>query len=238
MTFLSFIRDGLGAMFQGSKFYWGWLGLLHVFIVIGLAFYSQQLQQGVIITGMSDQVSWGFYIANFTFMLGIASSVILLLIPAYLFGREDVKQVVLIGQAMAVAAVLTAMLLVIVDLGRPDRMLHLLPFIGKFNLPQSMLAWDVVSLNGFLCLNLLIPFYILYRRYQGKPASIKHVLPFIILGNFHDHGGSIVIRHQQWTAVVAYPFIGTTVAGVCICNRAGIINNCSAVPAPLLAISG
>jgi len=184
MTFLSFIRDGLGAMFQGSKFYWGWLGLLHVFIVIGLAFYSQQLQQGVIITGMSDQVSWGFYIANFTFMLGIASSVILLLIPAYLFGREDVKQVVLIGQAMAVAAVLTAMLLVIVDLGRPDRMLHLLPFIGKFNLPQSMLAWDVVSLNGFLCLNLLIPFYILYRRYQGKPASIKHVLPFIILTIF------------------------------------------------------
>jgi len=133
---------------------------------------------------MSDQVSWGFYIANFTFMLGIASSVILLLIPAYLFGREDVKQVVLIGQAMAVAAVLTAMLLVIVDLGRPDRMLHLLPFIGKFNLPQSMLAWDVVSLNGFLCLNLLIPFYILYRRYQGKQASIKHVLPFIILTIF------------------------------------------------------
>ena len=181
MTFLRFIRDGLGAMFQGSKFYWGWLGLLLVFIVIGLASYSQQLQQGVVITGMSDQVSWGFYIANFTFMLGIASAVILLLIPAYLFGREDVKQVILIGQALAVATVLTAMLLVIVDLGRPDRMWHLLPLIGKFNLPQSMLAWDVVSLNGFLFLNLLIPFYILFRQYQGKPASHKHILPFIIL---------------------------------------------------------
>ena len=184
MTILRFIREGLTAMLQGDKYYWGWLGLLLVFIIIGLAFYSQQLQQGVVITGMSDQVSWGFYIANFTFMLGIASAVILLLIPAYLFGREDVKQVILIGQALAVATVLTAMLLVIVDLGRPDRLWHLLPVIGKFNLPQSMLAWDVVSLNGFLFLNLLIPFYILYRQYQGKPASIKHVLPFIILTIF------------------------------------------------------
>jgi Ni/Fe-hydrogenase subunit HybB-like protein len=181
MTFIRFIRAGLGAMVQGSKFYWGWLGLLLVLIVIGIAFYAQQLQQGVVITGMSDQVSWGFYIANFTFMLGIAVAVILLIIPAYLFGREDVKQVVLIGQAIAFAAVLTAMLLVIVDLGRPDRMWHLLPFIGKFNLPQSMLAWDVVSLNGFLLLNLLLPFFILYRQYQGKPALPKRYFPFIVL---------------------------------------------------------
>jgi Ni/Fe-hydrogenase subunit HybB-like protein len=181
MTFLRFIRAGLGAMFQGNKFYWSWLGLLLALFVTGLVFYSQQLQQGVIITGMSDQVSWGFYIANFTFMLGIASSIILLLIPAYLFGRKDVKQVVLIGQAMAVSAVLTAMLLVIVDLGRPDRMWHLLPFIGKFNLPQSMLAWDVVSLNGFLLLNLLIPFYLLFSQYQGKPAVLKYYFPFIVL---------------------------------------------------------
>jgi len=181
MTFFRFIRTGLVAMFQGSKFYWAWLGLLLALIIIGIAFYAQQLQQGVVITGMSDQVSWGFYIANFTFMLGIASAVILLLIPAYLFGREDIKQVVLIGQAMAVAAVLTAMLLVIIDLGRPDRMWHLLPFIGKFNLPQSMLAWDVVSLNGFLLLNLLLPFYILYRQYQGKPALPEQYFPFIVL---------------------------------------------------------
>ena len=181
MTLLRFIRAGLVAMVQGSKFYWAWLGLLLALIVIGIAFYAQQVQQGVVITGMSDQVSWGFYIANFTFMLGIAAAVILLLIPAYLFGRDDVKQVVLIGQAMAAAAVLTAMLLVIVDLGRPDRMWHLLPFIGKFNLPQSMLAWDVVSLNGFLLLNLLLPFYILYRQYQGKPVLPKQYFPFIVL---------------------------------------------------------
>ena len=142
MTLLRFIRTGLGAMLQGGRLYWGWLGLLFMLIAIGCGFYLQQLQQGVVVTGLSDQVSWGFYIANFTFMLGIAAAVILLLIPAYLFNREDFNQVTLIGQTIAVAAVLTAMLLVIVDLGRPDRIWHLLPFIGKFNLPQSMLAWE------------------------------------------------------------------------------------------------
>jgi len=181
MTFLHFIRDGVGAMFQGGKYYRGWLVLLLILIIIGAGFYLQQLQHGIVITGMSDQVSWGFYIANFTFMLGIAAAVMLLLIPAYLFGREDVRHVVLIGHAMAVAAVFTAMLLVIVDLGRPDRMWHLLPLLGDINLPQSMLAWDMVSLNGFLLLNLIIPFYILYRHYQGKPALLKHYLPFIVL---------------------------------------------------------
>ena len=181
MMFLHFIRDGVGAMFQGGKYYRSWLVLLLILIAIGAGFYLQQLQQGIVITGMSDQVSWGFYIANFTFMLGIAAAVMLLLIPAYLFGREDVRHVVLIGHAMAVAAVFTAMLLVIVDLGRPDRMWHLLPLFGDINLPQSMLAWDVVSLNGFLLLNLITPFYILYRHYQGKPALPKHYLPVIVL---------------------------------------------------------
>lgn len=181
MIFLRFVRTGIAAMFHGSKFYWSWLGLLLTLIAIGAGYYVQQLQQGIVITGMSDQVSWGFYIANFTFMLGIAAAIILLLIPAYLFDREDVKPVVLVGHAIAVAAVFTAMLLVIVDLGRPDRMWHLLPLLGKFNLPQSMLAWDVVSLNGFLLLNLLIPFYMLYRHYQGKQVTLKHIFPFIML---------------------------------------------------------
>jgi molybdopterin-containing oxidoreductase family membrane subunit len=133
---------------------------------------------------MSDQVSWGFYIANFTFMVGIAAASVLLVIPAYLFHRDDVKQVVLIGEALAVAAVITAILLVVVDLARPDRLWHLLPFIGRFNFPQSMLAWDVVVLSGYLVLNLLIPFYILYRHYRGQQPSLKSYFPFVVITIF------------------------------------------------------
>lgn len=184
MQLLRFFRDGMRAMFQGGVLYRAWLLLLLALTVVGCVYYVGQLQQGLIITGMSDQVSWGFYIANFTFMVGIAAAAVLLVIPAYLFHREDVKQVVLIGEAMAVAAVITAILLVVVDLARPDRFWHIIPFIGKFNLPHSMLAWDVVVLYGYLFLNLLIPFYILYQHYRGKQPSLKGYFPFVVITIF------------------------------------------------------
>jgi molybdopterin-containing oxidoreductase family membrane subunit len=184
MTLLAFFRDGLRAMFQGGRMYHLWLLFLTALIIIGTAYYIIQLRDGLIITGMSDQVSWGFYIANFTFMVGIAAASVLLVIPSYIFHREDVKQVVIIGEALAVAAVITAILLVVVDLARPDRFWHIIPFIGKFNLPYSLLAWDVVVLYGYLFLNLLIPFYILFKHYRGQEPSLKHYFPFIVIAIF------------------------------------------------------
>jgi molybdopterin-containing oxidoreductase family membrane subunit len=184
MALYGFFRDALRAMFHGGGLYRLWLLLLFALIVVGARYYIAQLQQGLIITGMSDQVSWGFYIANFTFMVGIAASAVLLVVPAYIFHRDDVKQVVLVGEAMAVAAVVTAMLLVVVDVARPDRLWHMIPFVGKFNLPQSLLAWDVVVLSGYLCLNLLIPFYILYRHYRGREPSLRHYFPFVVITIF------------------------------------------------------
>lgn len=184
MTILSFFRDGLHGMFQGGRGYKTWLLILFGLILIGTGYYILQLKEGLVITGMSDQVSWGFYIANFTFMVGIAAASVLLVIPSYIFHRQDVKKVVLIGEAMAVAAVITAILLVVVDLARPDRFWHIIPFIGKFNLPMSLLAWDVVVLYGYLFLNLLIPFYILFKHYRGQEPSLKHYFPFIVITIF------------------------------------------------------
>jgi len=57
---------------------------------------------------------------------------------------------------------------VAVDLGRPERLWHMMPGLGRLHLPASLLAWDVVVLTGYLLLNLLIPFYILFSRYQGR----------------------------------------------------------------------
>jgi Ni/Fe-hydrogenase subunit HybB-like protein len=184
VTLLKFIGDGMRSTLRGGPLYRGWLLLLGGLIAAGSWYYALQLREGLVITGMSDQVAWGFYIANFTFMVGIAAAAVLLVIPAYLFRREDVRQVVLLGEAMAVAAVVTALLLVVVDLARPDRFWHILPFIGRFNFPMSLMAWDVVVLFGYLFLNMLIPLYILYRHYRGLDAPTNRYYPFIVLTIF------------------------------------------------------
>jgi molybdopterin-containing oxidoreductase family membrane subunit len=181
---LAFIRDGVWSMFRGGRGYWLWLGFLSALIVAGALAYGVQLRDGLIVTGMSDQVSWGFYIANFAFLVGIAAAAVLLVIPAYIFHRKDIKSVVLIGEGLAVAAVLSAMLFVIVDLGRPDRALHMLPVIGSLNFPQSMLAWDVLVLNGYLVLNLAIPFYVHYCHYQGREPNPRAYFPFVVVAIF------------------------------------------------------
>ena len=141
---LRFTLDAIRELFRGSRLYATWLLLLVFLFAQGVFFYSQQLQLGLVVTGMSDQVSWGLYIANFAFFVGIAAAAVLLVIPAYIFHREDVKQVVLLGEGLAVAAVTVAIMFVLADLGRPDRIWHMLPYIGRFNFPDSVLAWDVL----------------------------------------------------------------------------------------------
>ncbi|MDH4041390.1 MAG: polysulfide reductase NrfD, partial [Gammaproteobacteria bacterium] len=170
---IKFLFDAFRAMFSGSRSYWIWLLFLCAIIFIGGLNYVQQLQTGLVVTGMSDQVSWGFYISNFAFLVGIAAAAVLLVIPAYIFERKDVKGVVLMGEGIAVAAVVMAMLFVLVDLGRPERVWHMIPVLGRFNFPLSLLAWDVVVLSGYLVLNLAIPFYILYSKYRGGEPDLR-----------------------------------------------------------------
>nr|NIP70788.1 polysulfide reductase [Planctomycetales bacterium] len=154
MAVIHFIFDGVREMLRGPREYWMWLLGLSVVILFGAWQYSTQLTSGLVVTGMSDQVSWGFYISNFAFLVGIAAAAVLLVIPAYIFDRKDIKDVVLVGEGMAVAAVTMAVMFVIADLGRPDRLWHLIPGIGRFHWPTSLLAWDVLVLNVYLLLNL------------------------------------------------------------------------------------
>jgi molybdopterin-containing oxidoreductase family membrane subunit len=92
--------------------------------------------------------------------------------------------VVLVGEGMAVAAVTMAIMFVIADLGRPDRLWHMIPVIGRLNFPVSLLAWDVIVLSGYLVLNLVIPFYLLYYRYRGKEPSFRLYFPFVVIAMF------------------------------------------------------
>ena len=78
---------------KGSRLYRGWLALLLVAIAVGLVFYWKQLSTGLGITGMGRDVSWGLYIANFTFFVGIAASAVVLLLPYYLHNQKAFARV-------------------------------------------------------------------------------------------------------------------------------------------------
>ena len=184
MIALRFVADGLREMSRGGPAYWRWLALLAALFAFGLFCYAGQLDRGLVVTGMSDQVSWGFYISNFAFLVGIAAAAVLLVIPAYLFHRADVKAVVLLGEGLAVAAVLCAMLFVTVDLGRPERVWHMFPVIGRFNWPMSLLAWDILVLSGYLALNLGLPTYVHYCHYRNREPVLRRYFPVVVLAMF------------------------------------------------------
>jgi len=135
----------------------------------------------MILTNMGDHVSWGLYIANFTFCVGLAAGGVMMVIPAYLYDDEEMHHLVIIGEAVAVAAILMSTLSVVVDLGRPDRFWHLIPIIGKFNWPMSMLTWDIIVLNGYLLINLHIVGYLLYMQYLGRRPDPVWYVPFVFL---------------------------------------------------------
>jgi Ni/Fe-hydrogenase subunit HybB-like protein len=181
MAIPGFVSALARRLFIGPPAYYAWMGVLTILAVLGVTAYVKQLSQGLIVTGMTSYVSWGFYIGNFTFLVGVAAAAVLLIIPAYLYDFGPIKDIVIVGEALAVSALLMCMMFVTADLGRPDRIWHLLPGLGILNLPRSMLGWDIVVLNGYLLLNLIIPGYILWQAYHEKPANMKFLLPFILL---------------------------------------------------------
>jgi Ni/Fe-hydrogenase subunit HybB-like protein len=184
MDFLRFLRGALGAATTGGRTYHLWMGVLTFIIMVGGYAYSVQLREGLIVTGMSDHVSWGLYISNFTFLVGLAAAAVMLVLPAYVLKDVDFSRAVLIGEGVAVAALTMCLCFVVVDLGGPQNMWHLVPVLGYFNWPRSMLAWDVLVLNGYLALNLLIPLYILYQHYHGREPQRRKYVPFVYLSVF------------------------------------------------------
>ena len=167
--------------FVGDWRYYTWMGLLTVICLLGLNAYAKQFAHGLIVTGMSDEVSWGVYIANFTFLVGVAAAAVMMVIPVYIYGNEEMHDLVIFGELLAVAAIFMCLAFVTVDLGRPDRFWHLIPGIGQFNFPASMLSWDVLVLNGYLVLNVHICGYLLYCRYQGKKPAKWFYIPFVFI---------------------------------------------------------
>ncbi len=177
-TYLTFLYRCFRLSFVGDRRYYAWMFLLTVFVLLGINAYCKQLVHGLATTGMTDQVSWGFYIANFTFLVGMAAAAVMLVIPVYIYRNRELHDLVIFGELFAVAAIIMAMLFVTVDLGRPDRFHHLLM---RFNFPISMLTWDVLVLNGYLLLNLHICGYLIYCAYRRRAPSKAFYIPFVFV---------------------------------------------------------
>ncbi|MBE0576496.1 MAG: polysulfide reductase NrfD [Desulfuromonadales bacterium] len=177
----NFYKGTIAVTVRGSAAYYCWVAFLLALMVIGVITYIVQLNDGLIITNMRDQVSWGFYISNFTFLVGVAAAAVLLVIPAYVYHWKPIKEIALLGELLAISAIIMCLLFVTADLGRPDRFWHLIPFVGILNFPQSLLAWDVMVLNLYLTLNLVIAVYYLYNLYYKRVPNKNFMTPLLLL---------------------------------------------------------
>ena len=180
----SFVRDSIKWNLSGGLGYQIYLCVLVAFMVLGIYAYFVQFKLGLAVTNMSDIVSWGFYIANFTFLVGVAAAAVMLILPSYIYKDKDLHKVVIIGEVVAVGALVMSMTFVFVDLGGPLKAWHLIPGIGLFNWPSSLLTWDILVLNGYLALNLMVPGYILFCHYNNEEPDEKKYRPFIFISIF------------------------------------------------------
>ncbi len=181
MRFFQFVVDFLRAGFTGGILFWSWMLFLAFFIMLwGYGEYVQ-IANGMIVTNLNDQVSWGFYLANFVFMVGVAAAAVTVVFPAYVYKHKELHRIVVLGEMIAIAAVVMCLLFVVAHMGRPDRLWHIFPVIGIFNWPHAMLTWDVIVLSGYLLLNIVGGFYYLYKKYAGTEVNKAFYLPIVYI---------------------------------------------------------
>jgi Ni/Fe-hydrogenase subunit HybB-like protein len=200
----------------GSRKYWIWIVVLLAIIGIGFLNYLSQLKNGLGITGMSRDVSWGFYIAQFTFLVGVAASAVMLVIPYYLHNYKKYSKIVILGEFLAVSSVVMCMLFILVDMGQPMRVMNVI-IHPTFH---SVMFWDAMVLTGYLLLNIVIGWTTLAAERKGVPSP-KWVKPLIYLSipwaiSIHTvtaflYAG-LPARHLWLTAIMAARFLSSAFA--------------------------
>jgi molybdopterin-containing oxidoreductase family membrane subunit len=160
---------------KGDKKYWGWVIALLAVIGVAFAVYLKQLDFGLGITGMSRDVSWGFYIAQFTFLVGVAAGGVMVVLPRYLHDYKAFGRITILGEFLAIAAVVMCLLFIIADLGQPMRAFNVI----LYPTPGSVLFWDMIVLNGYLLLNIVIGWNVLEAE-RNNIHYAKWVKPLII----------------------------------------------------------
>ena len=201
----------------GGRRYWVWVCFLLSLIGVGFLAYLYQFQNGLGVTGMSRDVSWGLYIGQFTFLVGVAASGVMVVLPYYLHDYKKFGRLTILGEFLAIAAVIMCMLFIFVDLGQPLRVLNVIlhPTLN------SVMFYDMLVLSGYLFLNLLIGWTVLGAERKEVPPP-KWVKPFIILSiawapSIHTVTAFLYAgipgRHFWLTAILAARFLASAFAG-------------------------
>ena len=201
---------------SGGKAYWGWIWFLLVFIGIGFVCYLYQFNEGLRITGLGRDVSWGFYIAQFTFLVGVAASAVMLVLPYYLHDVHDFGKITILGEFLAIASVTMCILFITVDLGYPMRILNVM----LYPTPNSILFWDMIVLNGYLFLNIFIGWNVLNaeRKAIAPPKWVRPLIYISIPWAVSIHTVTAFLyaglpgRHYWLTAIMAVRFLGSAFA--------------------------
>ncbi|NMW18333.1 MAG: polysulfide reductase NrfD [Chlorobiaceae bacterium] len=201
---------------KGNRNYWIWISFLVLVIASGLSAYSQQRWFGLTVTGMGRDVSWGLYIAQFTFLVGVAASAVMVVLPYYLHNYKAFGKIVIIGEFLAVSATLMCLLFILADMGRPDRVLNVMLYPS----PHSMVFWDVMVLNGYFIINLVSGWTVLGAERKGipPPAWVKPVIYLSIPWAVSIHTVTAFLyaglpgRHLWLTAVLAPRFLASAFA--------------------------
>lgn len=198
---------------EGSKRYWTWLIILAAISGIGTLYYLKQLQYGLGLTGLSRDVSWGLYIGQFTFLVGVAASAVMVVLPYYLHNYKVFGKITILGEFLAIPSVIMCLLFIFVDMGQPMRILNVL----LHPTPRSVLFWDSVVLSGYLFLNLLVGWTVLHAEKKEIPPP-KWIKPFIYLAiiwapSIHTVTAFIYAglpgRHFWLTAIMAARFLAS-----------------------------
>ncbi len=201
---------------KGNQGYWGWLVFLLVLMGIGLGCYLYQYREGLIITGLSRDVSWGFYIAQFTYLVGVAAGGVMVVLPYYLHDYKAFGRITILGEFLAIAAVLMCLLFIFVDLGNPVRIMNVI----LYPTPNSILFWDMIVLNVYLLLNLFIGWNVLAAERKGLPYQkwVKVLIYISIPWAFSIHTVTAFLyagipgRHYWLTAIMAARFLSSAFA--------------------------
>jgi len=198
---------------EGSRRYWLWLIALAIISGIGTLYYLKQLQYGLGLTGLSRDVSWGLYIGQFTFLVGVAASAVMVVLPYYLHNYKVFGRITILGEFLAIPSVIMCLLFIFVDMGQPMRILNVL----LHPTPRSILFWDSVVLSGYLFLNLLVGWTVLHAEKKEIPPP-KWIKPFIYLSiiwapSIHTVTAFIYAglpgRHFWLTAIMAARFLAS-----------------------------
>ena len=200
----------------GSKRYWTWIFVLLGIIGVAFLTYLQQLKYGLSITGLSRDVSWGFYIAQFTFLVGVAASAVMLVIPYYLHDYKKFGKIVILGEFLAIASVTMCMLFILADMGQPMRVMNVI----LHPTPNSVMFWDAVVLSGYLFINLVVGWTTLgaERKSVPPPAWVKPLIYLSVPWAVSIHTVTAFLyaglpgRHLWLTAIMAARFLASAFA--------------------------